>query len=95
MVARVTTFTAIPDKIPEIVAALDDIRSQMAGVSGLVTSYTVWGEDGQGVVFTVYEDTASAEAAQPTVRSVWRGIADYFAAGPDAREFSTAEKIAG
>ena len=95
MIARVTTFVAIPDKIPDLVAGLDGIRSKISGVSGLVTSYTVWAEDGQGMTFTVYEDAASAEAAQSTVRNVWDGIAGYLAAGPDVREFSTVEKIAG
>lgn len=95
MVARVTTFTAIPDKLSELVAAIDDIRPQIAGLPGVVTSYTVWDEEGQGVTFTVYQDAASAEAAQAAVRTVWSGIAGYLSDGPNVREFSTAEKLAG
>ena len=95
MIARVTTFQAKPDRIPEVEAALDGIRAQLGSVPGLLTSYSVWDESGSGVTFTVYEDAAAAEAALPAIQSVWAGLADHMAAAPEARAFTTVEKLVG
>jgi hypothetical protein len=95
MIARVTTFQGKPDRLQELVGKLDGIRAQLAGVPGLLSSYTAWNDDGEGVTYSVYESADAAAGAQPAIRSVWAGLADLLASGPSPREFSNVEKMAG
>jgi len=63
MYARVTSFQVDPAKIEEMKAKLPSIKPQLERMAGLVDWYSVWRADGQGFVFTVFKDKASADAS--------------------------------
>ena len=91
LIARVTTFKGKPDRLSELVWKLDHIRSQLAGVSGLLSSYTAWNDDGEGVTYSVYESAEAAAAAQPAIGNIWAGLADLSRLRPGAARSETSK----
>jgi hypothetical protein len=74
MYARVTTYQADPGHLDELTAKLPAIKEKLLDLDGLVDWYTVWREDGQGVVFTVFDTKSSADASLDEVRKIWSGL---------------------
>ena len=95
MFARVTAYRMNPDSEDEVVAMLDDIRAQTAKLGGLISSYTMWNDDGTGQTIAIYENEAAADAAVPVVQQMWGGLADHLLAAPEMTTYSKVEKIAG
>ena len=62
-------------------------------MNGLIDWYTVWRADGQGVVFTVFEDKAAADASLNEVRTIWSGLAGLLKATPKAENFDNVETL--
>ena len=94
MYARVTKFKGNPGKIGEMEANLDTNASKVAGISGIVGSFVVWNNDGDGQVVTVYESEDAATTALPAVQEIWSGMADLLAGPPEVTNFENAYKMA-
>ena len=93
MYARVTTYQADPARIEELRAKLPGIKEQLAKMDGLVDWYTVWRADGQGVVFTVFEDKATADALMGEARNIWAGLAGLLRGTPKSENFDNVETL--
>jgi hypothetical protein len=93
MYARVTNYQADPGRIDELRAKLPPIKAKLEEMDGLVDWYTVWRADGQGVVFTVFEDKAKADASLNEVRGIWAGLAALLKATPKAESFDNVETL--
>lgn len=93
MYARVTTYQADPARIDELKSKLPPIKAKLEEMDGLVDWYTVWRSDGQGVVFTVFEDKAAADASLNEVRGIWAGLATLLKASPKAESFDNVETL--
>jgi hypothetical protein len=95
MYARVTRFRANPEKFLEMEVKLEDIKVQLSKISGVVTSYTMWNDDGGGVTFVIYESAEAAKIAQPVVQHIWRGLIGSLVKQPEPLSFSTVHHLAG
>ena len=95
MYARVTTFQIKPDRLDDMVAAVDAVRGQIARVAGIQSVHGAWRADGSGVTVAIYDSQASAEAAAATIQSIWGGLAEFLAAPPNAEAYDQVEKLAG
>ena len=93
MYARVTTYQADPARLEELRAKLPPIKAKLEEMDGLIDWYTVWRADGQGVVFTVFEDKGRADASLNEVRNVWSGLAGLLKATPKAENFDNVETL--
>ena len=93
MYARVTTYQADPARIEELRSKLPAIKTKLGEMDGLVDWYTVWRADGQGVVFTVFEDKASADASLSEVRNIWSGLASLLKGVPKPENFDNVETL--
>ncbi len=95
MYARVTSYRMDPAREDEAIAKLDDIRAQVAGIDGIVCTYSMWNDDGGGLTVSIYESEAAADAATAAVQQVWGSLADLITAPPEVTGYSRVEKIAG
>jgi hypothetical protein len=89
MYTRVTTFQADPARLSELTAKLPDIKDQVSEMDGLVDWYIVWRGDGHGLVFTVFQDNASAEASLAEVRGIWNDIMGLLKMPPKVENFDS------
>ena len=62
MFARVTTYRFDPVRGKELVSRLDGIKARIAEITGVVSVYNAWRDDGNGVTMAVYESKEAAEA---------------------------------
>jgi hypothetical protein len=95
MFARVSDYSCDPGKIDQIEARMPDIKAGVKAIAGVVDVYSVWGADGKGVTFAIYESQAAAEAAQEQIQAVWANLADCLTAAPAVRTFDSVEHITG
>jgi hypothetical protein len=91
MYARVTTYQADHSRISELTAKLPEIKDELADMDGLVDWYTVW--RGHGVVFTIFEDKAAADASLDTVRTIWTGLTGLLKGMPKPENFDKVEML--
>ena len=66
---------------------------KLLDLDGVVDWYTVWREDWQGVVFTVFDTKSSAGASLDEVRKIWSGLAGLLKATPKAEVFDHVETL--
>ncbi len=95
MFARITHYQIKPDHIDEMVNQLDQIKSAVQEIQGLVVSYTSWNDDGAGVTAAYYESEAAAEAAVDQIKAIWGGLAEHLAGPPEVKSYATATVISG
>ena len=93
MYTRVTTYQADPARLNELTAKLPQIKAKLGKMDGLVDWYASWRADGHGVIFSVFEDQASADASLSQVRELWAGLAGLLKAPPRAEGFENVETL--
>src|SRR5262249_30552806 len=93
MYARVTTYQADPARIEELRAKLRAIKAKVEDMDGLLDWYTVWSADGKGVVFTVFENKADADASLNEVRNIWASVAGLLKGTPKPENFDNVETL--
>ncbi|MGI9414224.1 MAG: hypothetical protein ACR2PM_11180, partial [Hyphomicrobiales bacterium] len=82
-------------RLAEMEAMLDDIKSQVKSVAGIVTVYSTWRSDGQGVTTAIYENQAAAEAATERAHEIWGSLAELLTAPPSAEMYENVEHLSG
>ncbi len=87
MYARVTTYRCDPSRLDEMTAKLDEIKTQVNAISGMVDVYTAWRPDGNGVTAAIYESQGAAEAAASQVQEIWASLADYLTGAPSVETY--------
>ena len=87
MFVRVTRYNFDPTRLDEFVGKLDEIKAQVAEISGLIDAYSAWREDGHGVTMAIYESQADAAAAIPHVQAIWSGLAGLLTSEPELDNF--------
>jgi quinol monooxygenase YgiN len=93
MYARVTTYQADPARIKELRAKLPAIKEKLEEMDGIEDWYTVWRADGQGVVFTVFEDKETADASLNEVRGIWASLSSLLKGTPKVESFDNVETL--
>ena len=87
MYARVTTYHCDPSRLDEMTAKLDEIKTQVKAISGMVDVYNAWRADGNGVTAAIYESQGAAEAAASQVQGIWASLADYLTEAPSVETY--------
>lgn len=95
MYARVTSFQVDPARLPEMVAKIGELKSATKAMKGVVDTYVVWRADGQGVVTSVFESKAAADAAVSQAQAVWGGLAGLLKGGPKPEAFDNVAHLSG
>jgi hypothetical protein len=95
MYARITTTQGNPDREDEMVAKIDEIKVQIKALPGIVSSYTVWRSDGQGVTIAIYENQAAADAASEKIKVIWGGLAEFLTAAPSVEAYDNVADLLG
>ncbi len=93
MYARITTYQCDPSLLDEMTAQLDEIRTQVNAISGVVDVYTVWRADGNGVTTAIYESQDAADAAASQVQTIWAGLADFLTGAPSVETYENVDHI--
>ncbi len=95
MYARVTQFVCKLESLDDLVAQMDDVKAKVKKIPGVVDVYSVWGDDGHGVVMALYQDQAACDTAVPLVADVWSVMADFLAGPPEAKGYANVMHITG
>lgn len=95
MYARVTTYQCDPSQLEEMAAQMDAVKSAVESIEGIVSTYTVWRTDGQGVTMSIYSSEAAADAATEQVKSVWTDMANFITGVPQIEAYQHVAHIKG
>jgi hypothetical protein len=93
MFARITTYQADPARLDEMTARLDGLKPKVKALSGLVSAYTTWRSDGQGVTVAIYESQSAAEAASAQIQGIWGGLMDFLTGPPQTETYDNVEDL--
>lgn len=91
MYARVTIYHCDPTKLGEMAAQMEAVES----IDGIISTYTVWRADGQGVTMSIYSSEAAADAATVQVKSVWTDMAKFIMGVPQIEAYQNVAHIKG
>ena len=88
MYARVSRYRMKPESFAEAQRRVEEMRPQIAAIPGLRAWRNVGREsDATGVVFAIYDDQATAEAAQSVANEIWAEFADHLAGPPETEGY--------
>jgi hypothetical protein len=90
---RVTTSRADPTRPEDLNLKLPAIKAKLEELDGIIDWYAAWRPDGQGVVFTVFDGKAAAEASLNEARGMWAGLSGLLKAAPKAETFNAVETL--
>jgi hypothetical protein len=93
MYARVTSYLAWA-RIDELTERLPAIKQRLEDLEGLIDWSTVWRADGQGLVFSLF-DNISWEASLNEVGNIWSGLSGFLKAMPKAENFDNLDTLDG
>jgi hypothetical protein len=95
MFGRSATFQFKSDKLNEIETRIPGVRDRLKSLGGLIDCYIAWDKNGAGVTMVVYDTQASADAALPTVQSIWAELADYLEGPPTLTSYPNMHRLSG
>ena len=95
MYTRVTHYQIKSGSIAEAESRMGTIGARVSAIPGIVDCYSVWGADGAGVTFAVYESEAAAAAATGTIQDIWGSLGDILGGKQESRIYDTGRKLAG
>lgn len=95
MFGRSAKFQIKSDKLDQFETQIPNFRDRLKSLGGLIDCFVAWDENGAGMTMVVYDTQASADAALPTVQSIWTELADYIEAPPTLTSYPNAHRVAG
>ena len=95
MYARVTSFRVDPSRLGELQGKIKELTPVARRLPGLIDMYAVWRADGQGVVTSIYQSKADADAAIARIQALWGTLADLLKAAPSTDAYDTVQHIVG
>lgn len=93
MFGRSATFQLQSGKLNEFESRIPEVRDRLKSLDGLIDCYIAWDENGAGLTMVVYDTKDSADAALPTVQSIWEELADYLEGPPALTNYPSAHKL--
>ncbi len=93
MYARVTSFQCDPSRLDDLTCKLDEIKTQVNSISGVVDVYSAWRADGNGVTMAIYDSQAASEAAASQVQAIWGSLAGLFTGAPSTETYDNVERM--
>ena len=67
----------------------------MKEIWGVVSIYTAWRADGNGVTTAIYESQAAADASTAQVQAIWANMADLLVGAPEVETYENVERLTG
>jgi hypothetical protein len=90
MYARVTTFKVDPARLQDLQAKIEQMKSRVRALPGMVDAYVAWRGDGQGVIVALYQDKAAADRAVARIQALWGDLATLVSAAPRTDAYENA-----
>ena len=82
MYARVTSYRMKPDSITAAEALLNQVKSEIMAMPGMLNFINVIDADGNGYVVAVVESEETSNANQEMVEAMWARFGDFLAEPP-------------
>lgn len=95
MYARVTIYQCDPKQLEGMAAQMPAIKKAVETIEGILSTYTVWRADGQGVTMSIYISEAAADQAAEQVKAVWTDMAGYIVHTPVIEAYDNVAHIKG
>jgi quinol monooxygenase YgiN len=95
MYARITKYQCDPSRLDEMTAKIDEIKTQVKEISGVVSIYSAWRADGNGITTAIYESQAAADASTAQAQAIWASMADLLVGAPEVETYENVERITG
>ena len=95
MYARVTTYQCDPTRLEDMAGQMETVKEAVESINGIISTYTVWRADGQGVTMSIYSSEAAADAAAEQVKSVWTDMAKFIKGEPQIEAYQHVAHIKG
>ena len=93
MYARVTTYQIDPEHKDEVNKVLSQLKWKIKSLPGILSSHTVWNEDGRGVSMSIYDCKASAIEAATQLNLIWASFSNILAEKPVIEVFENTEDL--
>ena len=95
MYARVTTYQIDPSQLQEVDKVLSQLKWKIKSLPGILSSHTVWREDGHGVSMSIYDCKASAIEAATQLNLIWASFSNVLVEKPVTEVFENTEDLLG
>jgi quinol monooxygenase YgiN len=95
MYARVTTFKIDPSRLSELPAKIKEMAPGAKALPGILDIYIAWRADGQGVVTSIYDSNASADAAVAKIQALWGTLGNLLSGAPKTEMYESVEHMVG
>ena len=82
MHARVTTYQIDPAHKNEVDKVLNELTGKIKSLPGILSSNTVWRDDGCGISMSIYDCKASAIEAATQLDQIWASFSNILAEKP-------------
>ena len=93
MYMRTVTFKIDPASIPQFIADGQPLKERAQAMPGMITQYIGLSDDGTVLSVAIWESEAAANAAMPTVKTLWGALARHMRSEPQYTVYGTAEKV--
>jgi hypothetical protein len=93
MFGRSAKFQFKSDKLNEVGTKIPGVRDKLNSLGGLIDCYLAWDANGAGITMVIYDTQASADAALPTIQSIWAELADYLEGPPILTSYANTHKL--
>ena len=87
MYARITTYRANTEKSEESQALAETLKLEILKIPGIKFWFSTGNEDGSCAVIAIYDNKASADAAQDTASKLFGRFAEYIESDLQSQEY--------
>lgn len=87
MYARVTSYQADPSRLDAMASKLEELKLKVKALTGILDVYSLWREDGQGVIMAIYNSQEEAESAMPEIQAFWSELDDFLTSSPQTETY--------
>ena len=95
MYARVTTYQIDPAHKDEVHQVLSQLKGKVRSLPGILSSHTVWRDDGHGVSMSIYDCRASAVEAATQLNLIWASFSNVLVGKPVTEVYDNTEDLLG
>lgn len=95
MFARVTTYKVKPGSEEALLEKVEGVRRRLADLDGLLSSHSLWKEDGRGLVVGIWESEAAMQNGAAKVRASWESLAEHLDGALEIETYENVEVMKG
>ncbi|WP_422073555.1 hypothetical protein [Tranquillimonas rosea] len=91
MLARVTPYKMKPDSRDAAIEIMNELKSDILDLPGMVRFINVWGQDGNGYVISLIDESAAKDTDPERIKALWGHFREHLQGMPEPQ---TGEVIA-